>query len=94
MDWTVRTWDWLEGVKYIADEYRVYDGGFVDDNCTSVNRQQFSYNAAVLLQGAAFLYDYVSSYYLLRLVPTPSPSAFSSCFFVVLYRRLSFLMSR
>lgn len=38
----------------------VYDGGRVQANCTDINKLTFSYNAAVLTQGAAFMYNYVS----------------------------------
>lgn len=54
------TWEWLRGVGYINDDWDVYDGANVEHNCTNINKAQFSYNAAVLLQGAAFMYNYVS----------------------------------
>ncbi|GAW13075.1 hypothetical protein ANO14919_024530 [Xylariales sp. No.14919] len=59
-DWCVRTWDWLIAVKYIDKDWNVYDGADVSNNCTEIVKQQFSYNAGVLLQGAAVLYDYTS----------------------------------
>lgn len=40
--------------------YNIYDGAHVQHNCTNIDRAQYSYNAAVLLQGAAFMYDHVS----------------------------------
>lgn len=52
------TWDWLTGVGYVTPEGNVYDGGHVDKNCTNINKAQFSYNAAVLIQGAAFMYNF------------------------------------
>ncbi|KAK2063680.1 family 76 glycosyl hydrolase [Colletotrichum caudatum] len=56
-----KTWDWLWGVNYIDHEsWNVYDGGHVEHNCTDVNKQQFSYNAAILAQGAAFMYNYTN----------------------------------
>ncbi|KAJ2967417.1 hypothetical protein NUW58_g10459 [Xylaria curta] len=60
MDWSIRTWDWLIDVKYIDKEWNVYDGADISNNCTKIVKQQFSYNAGVLLQGAAYLYNYVS----------------------------------
>jgi mannan endo-1,6-alpha-mannosidase len=60
LDWTKRTWDWLVDVKYIDDQSNVFDGGYIEDNCTKINKQQFSYNAGVILQGAAFMWNYVS----------------------------------
>lgn len=58
--WATETWDWIMSVKYIDEEWNVYDGGHVPYNCTDTNKQQFSYNAAILLSGAAYMYDYVS----------------------------------
>ncbi len=57
--WAERTWDWLVQLKYVDDQYNVYDGGHVQKNCTDVYKAQFSYNAAVLAEGLAYMYDYV-----------------------------------
>ena len=58
--YAVETWDWITGVGIIGPDYAVYDGARVDNNCSTVDPAQFSYNAAVFLQGAAFMYNYVS----------------------------------
>jgi mannan endo-1,6-alpha-mannosidase len=57
----IDTWNWITGIGLVDGQYNVYDGAHVETNCTDINRQQFSYNAAIFLQGAAFLYDYVSA---------------------------------
>ncbi|KAK4096314.1 glycoside hydrolase family 76 protein [Parathielavia hyrcaniae] len=58
-DWAEKTFDWLWNVQYIDhDNWAVYDGGHVEHNCTDINRAQFSYNAALLLHGSAFMYNY------------------------------------
>lgn len=54
-----RTWNIIYDLGYISDKWDVYDGAHLPD-CTDINKAQFSYNAAMLLQGAAFLYNYVS----------------------------------
>ncbi|KAK0637060.1 glycosyl hydrolase family 76-domain-containing protein [Bombardia bombarda] len=56
-DWAERTWDWMMGVGLMDDEGNVYDGAHTGDNCTDVFKAQFSYNAAVFMQGAAFMYN-------------------------------------
>ncbi|KAK4171186.1 glycosyl hydrolase family 76-domain-containing protein [Triangularia setosa] len=56
-EWAERTWTWLTNVGYITEDFRVYDGAHVEQNCTDINKAQFSYNAGVLLQSAAFLYN-------------------------------------
>ncbi|KAI1803039.1 glycoside hydrolase family 76 protein [Daldinia bambusicola] len=52
-----KTWDLIDRLGYISDKWDVYDGAHLPD-CTDLNKAQFSYNAAMLLQGAAFLYNY------------------------------------
>lgn len=43
------------------DKYNIYDGGHVQHNCTDINRAQFSYNNAVYILGAAYMYNHVGS---------------------------------
>ncbi|KAG5964223.1 hypothetical protein E4U56_002366 [Claviceps arundinis] len=53
------TWDWLWGVEFIDHEnWAVYDGANVKDNCSVVVKAQYSYNAGVVVQGAAFMYSH------------------------------------
>lgn len=60
--WAEKTFQWLWDVQYIDHEdWRVYDGSHVQNNCTVLLRAQFSYNAALLLHGAAFMYNYTES---------------------------------
>lgn len=61
-DYSEDTWNWLTGVGFIDEEtWAVYDGAHVDTNCTDISKFQWSQNAAMLTQGAAFMYNYVSS---------------------------------
>lgn len=55
------TYDWVKAVNYIDDSYNIFDGGHVQTNCTDIDKAQFSYIAAVFLQGAGFMYNYVST---------------------------------
>ncbi|KIH86846.1 mannan endo-1,6-alpha-mannosidase [Sporothrix brasiliensis 5110] len=57
-DWAERTWDWIEGVGYMDAEYNIYDGAHVETNCTDINKAQFSYNSAVWLLGAAYMWNH------------------------------------
>lgn len=57
--WTDTAWDWLEGVGYIDEHWNIMDGGHIPFNCTDINAVQFSANAAVLIHGAAIMYNYV-----------------------------------
>jgi hypothetical protein len=59
-DWAEKTWDWVEGVGLMSDDYSVYDGTSDTTNCTSIDKLQFSYNQGIYLFGAAMMYNYVS----------------------------------
>ncbi|EPE10704.1 glycoside hydrolase family 76 protein [Ophiostoma piceae UAMH 11346] len=59
-DWAAKTYNWTEYIGYIDTEYNIYDGGHVEHNCTDINKAQFSYVAAVYIQGAAFMYNYTN----------------------------------
>lgn len=59
------TWNWLTGVGFIDNEtWAVYDGADAEENCTAINKIQWSYNPAILIQGAAFMYNFVSLFVL------------------------------
>lgn len=56
-----KTWDFVRRVKYVDDNFNVYDGAHLP-TCADINKAQFSYNAAMLIQGSAFLYNMVGSF--------------------------------
>jgi mannan endo-1,6-alpha-mannosidase len=58
--WVNKTWDWAYGVGLIDPDYNVYDGGHIGTNCTDIFKAQFSYNAGVFIQGAAFMFNYTN----------------------------------
>lgn len=55
-----QTWDWMTSVGFIDSAYNIYDGASIDQNCTSINPVQFSYNAGIFLLGAATMYNYTN----------------------------------
>ncbi|KAI1340384.1 glycoside hydrolase family 76 protein [Xylariaceae sp. FL0016] len=59
-DWADKTWDWVQSVGLMDANYNIYDGAHVENNCTDINRAQFSYNNAVYLLGAAYMYNYTN----------------------------------
>ncbi|KAI0846986.1 glycoside hydrolase family 76 protein [Daldinia vernicosa] len=59
-EWAIKTFDWIYNVGYIDKDWNVFDGGHVQYNCTDTNRQQYSYNAAILLSGAGYMYEYTN----------------------------------
>ncbi|KAI3395448.1 hypothetical protein diail_1311 [Diaporthe ilicicola] len=53
------TFAWMQDTVGLIDgAFNVYDGAHVPHGCRDINPAQFSYNVAVLLQGAAFMYDH------------------------------------
>ncbi|KAB8542125.1 hypothetical protein FH972_025588 [Carpinus fangiana] len=62
LDWAEKAYDWIKSVDLIDPKtYAVYDGVSVTDNCTSLNRLQWSYNFGVLLYGAACMWNVTGS---------------------------------
>ncbi|KAI0203513.1 glycoside hydrolase [Astrocystis sublimbata] len=59
-DWAIKIWDWSRSVGLVSDDYHVYDGTSDEDgaNCTKVNPDQWSYNIATYLHGAAHMYNF------------------------------------
>ncbi|KAF6826146.1 cell wall glycosyl hydrolase [Colletotrichum musicola] len=60
-EWADRTWDWMVGVKFISDDYYVYDGGHIQYNCTNIVPYQWTYNAGGMILGAAAMYNYTGT---------------------------------
>lgn len=59
-DTAITNWDWMQAIGLMDKDYNIYDGTSIDQNCTIINKQQFSYNAAIYLHGAATMYKFVS----------------------------------
>ncbi|KAI0834583.1 glycoside hydrolase family 76 protein [Hypoxylon sp. FL0890] len=57
-DWAEKVWDWMTEVKFIDDDFNIYDGAGVDNNCATLNRAQWTYNAGIFLQGTAMMYNF------------------------------------
>lgn len=56
------TFEWMLRVGLVDGvSFDVFDGAHVQHDCRDINRAQFSYNVAVLLHGAAFMYDFTHS---------------------------------
>lgn len=58
--WADTTWDWMSAIGLLDSHYYVYDGSDLNINCTELNRLQWSYNAGVMLLGAATMYNYTN----------------------------------
>ena len=60
-DWADQTWDWLFAVGLMSPTYQIFDGTDDTQNCSSLDHLQWTYNAGVMMLGAANMYNYVSS---------------------------------
>lgn len=56
IDWAVKTWDWMQEVGLMTEDYYIYDGTDTS-NCTDVSKIQWTYNAGIFLLGAATLWN-------------------------------------
>jgi mannan endo-1,6-alpha-mannosidase len=59
-DWATKLWDWMWYIGLIDHEnWSVYDNTDANLNCTSVDRTQWTYNAATLLVACATMFNVV-----------------------------------
>lgn len=59
-EWAIKTWDWMNEVKFMNEQYHVFDGAHIEHNCTDITPYQWTYNAGAFLLGAAAMYNYTS----------------------------------
>ncbi|TWU75131.1 hydrolase 76 protein [Metarhizium rileyi] len=57
-EWAEKSWDWMTGIGFIDQYWRVIDGAHTGTNCTDHVPYQFSYNAGGFILGAAVMYNY------------------------------------
>ena len=58
-DWANKTWDWTTSVGLISSEFKVYDGAPTTENCSSIDRLEWTYTAGAFLYGSAAMYNFV-----------------------------------
>ena len=64
--WADKIWNWEEDIKLIDAEYNIYDGAGIEDNCTTLTKFQWTYNAGIFLHGAANMFSYVGNFHATR----------------------------
>ncbi|KAI3399559.1 hypothetical protein diail_6581 [Diaporthe ilicicola] len=62
-DWAGKIWDWSVAVGLVGPQFNVFDGTSDKDtdNCTAVSGDQWSYNVATYMMGAANMYAYTGA---------------------------------
>ncbi|AEY95119.1 FABR060Wp [Eremothecium gossypii FDAG1] len=62
LEWAERVYDWMYGVGLISivqpNWHFVYDGTDINDNCTNLNKLQWTYNHGLIMAGCAFIYNH------------------------------------
>jgi mannan endo-1,6-alpha-mannosidase len=60
-DWATRIWNWEQSIGLIDADYNIFDGASDTENCTIVDKLQWTYNAGIYLHGAAHLFNFTSA---------------------------------
>lgn len=63
VEWAERVWDWVVSQDFITtnkDVWQVFDGAFIEDNCTKIVNLEWTYNSGLYMSGAAVLYNYTN----------------------------------
>jgi mannan endo-1,6-alpha-mannosidase len=61
VDWAEKIWDWTTAIGLIDNIYNVFDGTDLLINCTHINHNQWTYNVAIYLYGAAAMQNYTNA---------------------------------
>lgn len=64
--WCEKIWNWTTGVQFVnytaesdgyPAHYSIYDGAYIQQNCTQIHPYQWTYNYGLFMAGTAFLYN-------------------------------------
>ncbi|KAK7534570.1 mannan endo-1,6-alpha-mannosidase DCW1 precursor [Phyllosticta citricarpa] len=56
-EWAAKSWDWTHAIGLMSDDYHFFDGTDDTTNCSGINHIQWTYNAGVMLAGAAAMWN-------------------------------------
>ena len=60
-DWASKAFNWTTTIGFIDEDWNVYDGASVIQNCSEINKVQFSAYAGTYISGAAYMYNVSSA---------------------------------
>lgn len=63
VEWADKVWEWVVDQQLVntkSDVWPVYDGAFIEDNCTQLVNLEWTYNTGLYLSGAAFMYNHTN----------------------------------
>ncbi|CAN9282254.1 unnamed protein product, partial [Alternaria alternata] len=52
-----RLWEWEQSIGLISSDFHFFDGTGDSENCTSIKKIQWTYNAGVHISGAAAMWN-------------------------------------
>lgn len=58
-DWATKSYDWTSSIGLIDMNFNVYDGTSTSQNCSTINKLQWSYEAATFMYGSALMWNMV-----------------------------------
>lgn len=59
-DWASKVFDWSTSVGLVDSKWRVFEGAHADQDCSDLNKVQFSWSAGLYISGAAHMYNVTS----------------------------------
>ncbi|KAI1332094.1 glycoside hydrolase family 76 protein [Xylariaceae sp. FL0255] len=59
-DWAEKVFDWMQEIKFMDEQYNIFDGAGTDQNCSIISPAQWTYNAGIYLHGAAVMYNFTN----------------------------------
>lgn len=62
VDWAEKVFDWMYGAGLLTegDDWMVYDGVKIANNCLNITKYRWTYNLGLMLAGCAYLYNYTT----------------------------------
>lgn len=57
-EWAEKIYDWVEGVGWVTSDYKLYDGGYIKNECKVNDKVQWTYNYGLFISGAAAMYNH------------------------------------
>ena len=59
IDWAAKSYEWTKSIGLVSDESDVFDGVYIREDCSGINRVRWTYTAATFVYGSAVLYNHV-----------------------------------
>lgn len=65
LEWAEKTYNWLVDVNFVYTPTNenltyVYDGAYIEENCTNVDKPEWTYCYGLFISGSAYLYNYTN----------------------------------